>query len=228
MSRRTAKKWSICKIDPVTGQIVTVNFQDEIKQSIGDAGQFRACPRKSNRRSCRTLMAAASGSDCQHAESHRCPYRTGADSTIQQVYQTGTGGTFTLTVNGKTAAIDYNATAAMVQKALEDANVAANRSSASAQFDNIGHSRAAPRASISMRCQALRQPSCNEFPCDRWPVPQWPGGPSDYFMVRLTGSIFIPTTGTYSFSTTSDDGSVLYLDGLRFSTTMACTRMPRA
>src|SRR4030095_3139095 len=35
------------------------------------------------------------------------------------------------------------------------------------------------------------------------------------FAVRLSGSIFIPVAGDYVFTTRSDDGSVIFLDGVK-------------
>ncbi len=43
----------------------------------------------------------------------------------------------------------------------------------------------------------------------------WPGGPKDEFAVRYTGKITIPVTGQYTFWTDSDDGSDLWIDGVR-------------
>jgi putative heme-binding domain-containing protein len=40
-----------------------------------------------------------------------------------------------------------------------------------------------------------------------------PGGRADAFATRQTASIFIPTTGTYTFYVSSDDGSRIYIDG---------------
>ena len=42
--------------------------------------------------------------------------------------------------------------------------------------------------------------------------PFWPGGPVDYFAVRVTGLLRVPADGSYTLITTSDDGSALYLD----------------
>jgi hypothetical protein len=36
---------------------------------------------------------------------------------------------------------------------------------------------------------------------------------NDYFAFRFSGQIDLPTTGTYTFYLTSDDGSLLYIDG---------------
>lgn len=41
----------------------------------------------------------------------------------------------------------------------------------------------------------------------------WPGGPVDQFASRHKGEIFIPEAGDWTFSTTSNDGSVLLIDG---------------
>ena len=42
-----------------------------------------------------------------------------------------------------------------------------------------------------------------------------PGVQSDNFSVRWTGQILVPTTGTYRFATTSDDGVRLWVNGQR-------------
>ncbi len=44
---------------------------------------------------------------------------------------------------------------------------------------------------------------------------RWPGGPATRYGVRYRGSIIIPTTGTWSFRTSSDDGSDLWINGVR-------------
>ena len=89
-------------------------------------------------------------------------------------------------------------------------------SDSKAQFYNIGHSLSSLSQVNFNATPSFTTTVANvNFPATGGSFPQWPGGPSDFFAVRLTGSIFIPTTGTYSFSTTSDDGSVLYLDGLQ-------------
>jgi hypothetical protein len=41
----------------------------------------------------------------------------------------------------------------------------------------------------------------------------WPGGPGDYLAARYEGRIFLPESGVYTFGTSSDDGSLLYVDG---------------
>lgn len=46
-------------------------------------------------------------------------------------------------------------------------------------------------------------------------IARWPGGPTSWYGVRLKGSIIIPTTGTWSFRTSSDDGSDLWINGVR-------------
>lgn len=46
-------------------------------------------------------------------------------------------------------------------------------------------------------------------------VARWPGGPASRYGVRFRGSIIIPTTGTWSFRTSSDDGSDLWINGVR-------------
>ncbi len=43
----------------------------------------------------------------------------------------------------------------------------------------------------------------------------WPGGPRDEFAVRYSGRITIPVSGQYTFWTDSDDGSDLWIDGVR-------------
>ncbi|MDX2147125.1 MAG: PA14 domain-containing protein [Planctomycetota bacterium] len=44
---------------------------------------------------------------------------------------------------------------------------------------------------------------------------RWPGGPTGRYGVRLSGSINIPTSGLWTFSTSSDDGSDLSINGVR-------------
>ena len=44
---------------------------------------------------------------------------------------------------------------------------------------------------------------------------RWPGGPTSRYGVRFKGNIVIPTTGTWSFRTSSDDGSDLWINGVR-------------
>ncbi|MCL5097942.1 MAG: PA14 domain-containing protein, partial [Candidatus Omnitrophica bacterium] len=41
----------------------------------------------------------------------------------------------------------------------------------------------------------------------------WPSGPADQFAARFTGQLLITNAGTYTFYTSSDDGSLFYLDG---------------
>lgn len=43
--------------------------------------------------------------------------------------------------------------------------------------------------------------------------PFWPGGPDSFYGTKVTGKIKIPTSGTYRFYTSSDDGSQLFIDG---------------
>ncbi|MFM1943956.1 MAG: hypothetical protein RI897_2938 [Verrucomicrobiota bacterium] len=43
----------------------------------------------------------------------------------------------------------------------------------------------------------------------------WPGGPVDYFGVRFSGMLVVPQEGNYTFWSSSDDGSALYVDGQR-------------
>jgi len=43
--------------------------------------------------------------------------------------------------------------------------------------------------------------------------PAWPGGPNDYFAVRYNGLVIIPQDGAWTFTTESDDGSKLWIDG---------------
>jgi len=47
-----------------------------------------------------------------------------------------------------------------------------------------------------------------------WMVRRWAGEPPGQFSVRWTGFIFVSDSGTYTFSTTSDDGSQLFIDGI--------------
>jgi hypothetical protein len=42
---------------------------------------------------------------------------------------------------------------------------------------------------------------------------RWPGGPTGRYGIRMRGKITIPTTGTWTFSTNSDDGSTLSING---------------
>jgi hypothetical protein len=42
-----------------------------------------------------------------------------------------------------------------------------------------------------------------------------PGVPADKFSVRWTGTVTIPTSGTYRFRTVSDDGTRLWLSGVQ-------------
>ena len=46
-------------------------------------------------------------------------------------------------------------------------------------------------------------------------VARWSGGPTGRYGVRFKGNIVIPTTGTWSFRTSSDDGSDLWINGVR-------------
>jgi hypothetical protein len=41
----------------------------------------------------------------------------------------------------------------------------------------------------------------------------WPNGPTNWWGRRYTGVIAIPTAGTWTFTTNSDDGSKLWIDG---------------
>jgi Tfp pilus assembly protein PilX len=41
----------------------------------------------------------------------------------------------------------------------------------------------------------------------------WGGGPTDHFAVEYSGSITIPSDGSWTFYTESDDGSMLWVDG---------------
>ena len=42
---------------------------------------------------------------------------------------------------------------------------------------------------------------------------RWKGGPTSKYALRLRGKIRIPTAGNWTFTTTSDDGSALYING---------------
>lgn len=44
---------------------------------------------------------------------------------------------------------------------------------------------------------------------------RWPGGPTGNYGIRFSGNIVIPTTGTWSFRLSSDDGSDLWINGVR-------------
>jgi hypothetical protein len=46
-------------------------------------------------------------------------------------------------------------------------------------------------------------------------VPMWTGGPTSNYALRFRGIITIPTAGTWTFSTTSDDGSMLWINGVQ-------------
>ncbi|PYM12846.1 MAG: hypothetical protein DME18_10345, partial [Verrucomicrobia bacterium] len=41
----------------------------------------------------------------------------------------------------------------------------------------------------------------------------WPGGQPDRFAARFTGTVFAPAGGQYTFYSSSDDGSAVYIDG---------------
>src|SRR5262249_42521684 len=41
------------------------------------------------------------------------------------------------------------------------------------------------------------------------------GGPADHVAIRFTGKVTLVTAGTYTFYTTSDDGTQVYVDGVR-------------
>jgi len=66
--------------------------------------------------------------------------------------------------------------------------------------------------------------------CDQWIRFSWWGGgpgngvPNDYFSVRWTGNIFIPTAGNYTFSAEADDRVHLYIDGVHVVTNGSVTR----
>lgn len=45
--------------------------------------------------------------------------------------------------------------------------------------------------------------------------PFWKGGPTNNFAARYSGELSVEKAGTYTFYLTSDDGSALYLDGVR-------------
>jgi hypothetical protein len=52
-----------------------------------------------------------------------------------------------------------------------------------------------------------------------WPwvsdtTPFWVGGPNNNYGAEFTGSITIPQTGSWTFYTSSDDGSKLWIDGI--------------
>ncbi|CAM5285942.1 hypothetical protein FALB51S_00431 [Frigidibacter albus] len=47
------------------------------------------------------------------------------------------------------------------------------------------------------------------------PFDQANGGSGSYFGVQIFGAVNITTAGTYTFRTTSDDGSVLWIDGVK-------------
>jgi hypothetical protein len=45
--------------------------------------------------------------------------------------------------------------------------------------------------------------------------PFWQGGPTDRFAARITGDLNVENAGSYTIYLTSDDGSALYVDGMR-------------
>lgn len=47
------------------------------------------------------------------------------------------------------------------------------------------------------------------------PALGWVGGPTSNYALRFRGIITIPAAGTWTFSTTSDDGSVLWINGVQ-------------
>lgn len=46
-------------------------------------------------------------------------------------------------------------------------------------------------------------------------ISRWPGGPTGKYGVRFKGNITIPSTGTWTFRVTSDDGSDLWINSVR-------------
>jgi PKD repeat protein len=66
--------------------------------------------------------------------------------------------------------------------------------------------------------------------CDQWiNFTWWDGGPgngvpNDYFSVRWTGNIIIPSDGNYTFSINGDDRASLYIDGVFVATNSTVTR----
>jgi hypothetical protein len=46
-------------------------------------------------------------------------------------------------------------------------------------------------------------------------TPMWVGGPTNNYALRFRGTITIPTAGSWTFSTTSNDGSVLWINGVQ-------------
>ncbi|MDA8974505.1 PA14 domain-containing protein, partial [Akkermansiaceae bacterium] len=203
---------NVAKLDS-RGQIVEVNYQDEINESVGDVAVTRPSPKEWSilfpRSEAGLIEELVVGTQ------NLVGVSVSGNLTNRRIYQTGTGGTFTLTVNGKTTdAIPYDATAAEVQAALE--KVVEGQTGLKAEFFNVGR----PISSLS-QVDFNATPSYTatvenvNFPKTSGVFPQWPGGPSDRFAVRLTGTIFIPETGTYNFSTTSDDGSILLFDGVK-------------
>lgn len=49
-------------------------------------------------------------------------------------------------------------------------------------------------------------------------VTRWPGGPTGKYGIRFKGTITIPTSGSWGFRITSDDGSDLWINGVRVIT----------
>ncbi|MDB4439238.1 hypothetical protein N9155_00395, partial [bacterium] len=182
---------NVAKLDS-RGQIVEVNYQDEINESVGDVAVTRPSPKEWSilfpRSEAGLIEELVVGTQ------NLVGVSVSGNLTNRRIYQTGTGGTFTLTVNGKTTdAIPYDATAAEVQAALE--KVVEGQTGLKAEFFNVGR----PISSLS-QVDFNATPSYTatvenvNFPKTSGVFPQWPGGPSDRFAVRLTGTIFIPET----------------------------------
>jgi hypothetical protein len=55
--------------------------------------------------------------------------------------------------------------------------------------------------------------SCMNYSQDDSGVTAWPGGPSDRWGQRFVGRISVPSNGTWTFYTNSDDGSRLWING---------------
>lgn len=43
----------------------------------------------------------------------------------------------------------------------------------------------------------------------------WPGGSADYYSIRWTGNVIVPTSGDWTFYVNSNDGARLWIDGVQ-------------
>ena len=184
-----AQVWvNVAKIDPATGQIVKVDYQDEIAASIGDVTVTQPASKQWSLVFPNNAGRGISDLSVEYQNLVGVSVIPSASGATQQIYQTGTGGTFSLTLNGRTtAAIPYDASAAILQAALESAGVVTGGSGLRADYYNVGHS-----------ISRLSDIDFSSTPTLTATVPNidfaatsggfWDGGPSDYFAVRLTGT----------------------------------------